>query len=194
MNKELTAIQAKAQAILDKQAQEVKKVTDAQKQLDADRQKLEDERGKALVAGDLSGYRSAKEALEELEDRGEILSEQLRLAKAPAADPDTYKELLEKTRATISVERQKVVTEMRQHFAAISQVCDQYNEFCSDAEKVLQFLQHKLYQENLEEGPHKIYNAYREQRITDAEFWPWIVWRETKRTIRYHDESHIFLE
>lgn len=187
MNKELTAIQAKAQAILDKQAQAVKKVTDVQKQLDADRQKLEDERGKALVAGDLSGYRSAKEALEELEDRGEILLEQIRLAKASAAvDQDTYNELLEKTRATISVERQKVVTEMRQHFAAVAQSCAHYDEFCSDAEKVLQFLQHKFYKENLLENGR--YNPYREQRIKSPEIEPIFFWRNVKDVInRFND-------
>ena len=188
MNKELMAIQLKAQAILDKQAQAVKKVTDVQKQLDADRQKLEDERGKALVAGDLSGYRSAKEALEELEDRGEILFTQLRLAEASAAvDQDTYNELLEKTRATISAERQKVVTEMRQHFAAVAQSCAHYFEFCSDAKKVLQFLQHKFYCESLR-GANGVYDPYREQRIDDLEFEPIYFWRNVKDVIdRFHD-------
>lgn len=191
MNKELTAIQAKAQAILDKQAQAAKKVTDVQKQLDADRQKLEDERGKALVAGDLSGYRSAKEALEELEDRGEILLEQLRLAQASTAvDQDTYNELLEKTRATISVERQKVVTEMRQHFAAVAQSCAHYDEFCSDAEKVLQFLQHKFYKENLIEANGR-YNHYREQRIKDLEVEPIFFWRNVKNVINTFNDLDI---
>lgn len=188
MNKELMAIQLKAQAILDKQAQAVKKVKDVQKQLDADRQKLEDERGKALVAGDLSGYRSAREALEELEDRCEILLTQLRLAEASAAvDQDTYYELLEKTRATISAERQKLITEMRQHFTAVAQLCNHYDEFCTDAGKVLQFLQHKFYKENLFEANGR-YNHYREQRINDLEVEPIFFWRNVKAVIdTFHD-------